>query len=146
MTVSNLMKTDIVSVLPSDSLSYAARLLRQHSVGALPVCDEKGSLCGILTDRDIITRGVSYDMNTAKCTVDSIMTTGVVTVSPETSVRDAATIMAKEKIRRMPVVQNNSLVGMLALGDIALSHGFDMEVSKAISEISERDFSVHPLS
>lgn len=133
------MTDKIISVSPSDNLSHASALLKKHGVGCLPVCDNKGQLCGIVTDRDIVTRGLSCGENPAKCEISEIMTTGVVTVSPSAKIEDATKVMSSEKVRRVPVVLSNKLVGMLSLGDIAKTHSCNMEVSEALGDISKED-------
>ncbi|MDD4509843.1 MAG: CBS domain-containing protein [Oscillospiraceae bacterium] len=130
------MNGNVISIAPEESASLAARLLNRYNVGALPVCGAGQILRGILTDRDIVMRCIAADGDPEHTPVKEIMTRNVATVLPEDDVRNAARLMASKQVRRLPVVENGKLVGMLSLGDMAKSQMFDMEASKALSEIS----------
>ena len=136
MIVSELMTDNVISISPDEPASLAARLLFRHNIGAVPVCTEDGRLRGIVTDRDIVLRCVAAENDPETTPIREIMTRGLVTVSPTDDVREAARQMAQSQVRRLPVVDSGKLVGMLALGDMAKTHSFDMEASKALSEIS----------
>lgn len=137
MRVSELMNGNVVSITPDETAALAARLLTRHNVGSLPVCSMDGRLKGILTDRDIVLRCVASESDPQTTKVREIMTRGVKTVSPDDDVRAASHIMAHDQIRRLPVVDGGGkVVGMLSLGDMARTHAFDTEASKALSEIS----------
>ena len=136
MLISDIMSPHVVSITPDESVSLAARLLYRHNVGSLPVCTEDGSLKGIVTDRDIVLRCVAAESNPETTPVKEIMSKGIVTVSPSDDVRVASRIMAAEQVRRLPVLSQGRVVGMVALGDMATTHAHDMEASKALSEIS----------
>ncbi len=136
MLVSELMTDSIISIAPDEPASLAARLLFRHNIGAIPVCTEDGRLRGIVTDRDIVLRCVAAENDPETTPVREIMSRGLVTVSPTDDVREAARQMAESQVRRLPVVESGKLIGMLALGDMAKTHSFDMEASKALSEIS----------
>ncbi|MDR1158530.1 MAG: CBS domain-containing protein [Oscillospiraceae bacterium] len=136
MLVSELMSPHVISVLPDESASAAARLLDRHNIGALPVCTEDGCLRGIVTDRDIVLRCVAAESAPEETRVREIMSRGVIGVAPGEDVREATRLMAERRVRRLPVVVDGRVVGMLALGDMARHHRFDMEASKALSEIS----------
>ena len=137
MQVRDLMNPSVVSITPSGSASLAARLLSRHNVGSLPVCGEDGGLRGIVTDRDIILRCVAAEEDPAQTMVRDIMTRSCTAVSPHADCRQAARLMSKQQVRRLPVVEEGRLVGMLSLADLARSHRYDMEAAQALSEISE---------
>lgn len=136
MRVSQIMNSNVVCVTPDESTTLAARLLNRHNIGSLPVCSLDGRLKGIITDRDIVLRCVASenDPNTTK--VGDIMSRSVVSVSPDDDVGEAARIMAGDQIRRLPVIQDGRIVGMVSLGDMAKRHEFDVEAAKALSDIS----------
>lgn len=136
MNVSELMTDAVVTVSPDEPVAVAARLLYRHNIGAIPVCTSDGRLRGILTDRDITLRCVATDNDPNETTVGEIMSRSLVTVSPGDSVQDATERMAQAQVRRLPVVEDGRLVGMLALGDLARTRQYSMEASKALSEIS----------
>lgn len=137
MQVQELMNSNVISITPEESTSLAARLLTRHNVGSLPVCSPGQQLRGIVTDRDIVLRCVAGEDDPETTPVREIMSRDLVTVTPTEDVRKAANLMASHQIRRLPVVEGGKLVGMLALGDMAKSHAFNIEASKALSEISE---------
>lgn len=138
MQVRDLMNPGVVSITPGESAALAARLMSRHNVGSLPVCGEDGRLRGIVTDRDVVTRCIAAEEDPAQTPVRDIMTRNCVVVSPDDDPREATRLMAMQQVRRLPVMENGKLVGMVSLGDLATSHAFDMETSKALSEISEQ--------
>lgn len=119
MDVKDLMSDHVISVSPEESVAVAARLMARHNVGALPVQDRDGSLCGILTDRDVVTRCVALERPMQQTSVARVMTARVAWVPPTASVDQAAALLAKEQVRRLPVVQGRRLVGMVTLGDLS---------------------------
>ena len=137
MTVQELMNQKVITVEPSASAALAARLLSRYNVGALPVCTPDRKLRGIVTDRDIVLRCVAPEEDPAQTPVRDIMSRAPATLAPSQDVHAAALAMAAHQVRRMPVVENSKLVGILSLGDLAKSHRYDMEAAQALSEISE---------
>lgn len=137
LQVRDIMNPNAVSIDPGESAALAARLLTRHNVGALPVCSRDGQLRGIVTDRDIILRCVATEEDPGQCPVRDIMTRRPTSLSPEDDVRQAARLMSSRQIRRLPVVENGKLVGMVSLGDLARCGKFAMETSKALTDISD---------
>ena len=119
MNVKDLRSDQVISVSPEESVAVAARLMTRHNVGALPVRDRDGSLCGILTDRDVVTRCVALERPMQQTSVARVMTSRVATVPPTASVDQAAAMLAKEQVRRLPVVEGRRLVGMVTLSDLS---------------------------
>ena len=136
MIVQDLMSKNVISISPDENAALAARLLARHNIGALPVCSTDGKLRGIVTDRDIVLRCVAAENSAEETKVREIMTRGPTTVSPDSDLNEATRLMSQTQVRRLPVVENGSLVGMLSLADIARNGRFDMEASRALSEIS----------
>ena len=137
MVVRDLMNPGVVSVEPTSTAAAAARLISRHNVGALPVCGGDGKLRGVVTDRDIVLRCIAAEEDPAQTPVRDIMTRSCVTVSPNADCREAARLMSAQQVRRLPVVEEGKVVGMLSLGDLAKCHRFDMEAAQALCEISE---------
>lgn len=131
------MNPCVVSIDPGESAALAARLLARHNVGALPVCSGSGALLGMVTDRDIILRCVAAGEDPAHVPVRTIMTRHPAAVSPDADPRQAARLMSGQQIRRLPVVDNGKVVGMLSLGDLAKCGRWEMEISRALTDISE---------
>ena len=96
-----------------------------------------GRLRGMVTDRDIVLRCVAAEDDPAQTMVRDIMTRSCAAVSPHADCRQAAQLMSRQQVRRLPVVEEGRLVGMLSLADLARSHRYDMEAAQALSEISE---------
>lgn len=138
MQVRDIMNPSVVSIAPDESATLAARLLSRHNVGAIPVCGAEMGLRGIVTDRDLVLRVVAAEEDPARTQVKDIMTRNCATVSPSDDAREAARVMATKQVRRLPVLEEGRLVGMVSLGDLACCHQYDTEASKALSEISEQ--------
>ncbi len=136
MKVREIMTQDIASLRSDDSLEHAAQLMKQYNCGSLPVCTQD-KLIGIITDRDIAIRSVASGDDVAHKRVGDVMTNDVVFASPETDVNDAARIMSDRQIRRLPVVENNSLIGIVALGDISLEPACQESAEDALKNISK---------
>ena len=136
MNVKDCMSTNVIAVSPEESVAVAARLMARHNVGALPVRARDGSLCGVVTDRDLVLRCMALERAAEKTSVSRIMTCRVKSVSPETSLVQAADLMAKEQVRRLPVVEGRRLVGMVSLGDLSQREDYSMEAAEALSEIT----------
>ena len=124
MNVKDCMSTQVIAVSPEENAAVAARLMARHNVGALPVRAVDGSLCGMVTDRDLVLRCVALERKPEKTAVSKIMTCRVKSVTPDASLYQAASIMAKEQVRRLPVVEGRKLVGMLSLGDLSLREDY----------------------
>lgn len=135
MKVKEIMTKNIAYLNPMSTVVEAAQLMQKHNVGAIPVCDQSGVI-GLVTDRDIVVRNIAHGKSPNDTPVKEVMTSQVTTISPETDVDDATKIMSQNQVRRLPVVENNMLVGILSLGDMAADTRFDTEASKALSEIS----------
>ena len=136
MKVKEVMSSKIISVTPEESTSVAARLLSRHNIGALPVCGYDGSLKGLVTDRDIVTRCLAAGRDPAKTQVSQVMTARVVTARPDMEVSLASHLMGREQVRRLPIVENGRLCGMVSLGDLAGREETAIDASDALSDIS----------
>ncbi|MGX1900391.1 CBS domain-containing protein [Thermolongibacillus altinsuensis] len=129
------MTKQVATVTPNQTVQEAAQLMSQHNVGAIPVV-ENGQVKGILTDRDIALRSTAQGLNSST-SVSQVMSSNVITGTPNMSVDEAAKMMSKNQIRRLPIVQNNQLCGIVALGDIATNNAYDQQAEQALSNISE---------
>lgn len=136
MKIQEIMTDKIVAVSQHEPVSHAARLMKRHNLGVLPVCDDKGNLRGILTDRDIVTRCIAADMSPEDTKIREIMSRGIRTCSSRDDIRTALDSMSREQIRRLPIVDDGKLVGMVSLGDLARSGMHAMEAAEALTDIS----------
>jgi len=117
------------------TLENASKLMCGADIGVVPVCDS-GGIAGIVTDRDIITRGISKGFGPQE-KIEKIMTKSVVSITPDADIKEAVKLMSDRQVRRLPVVSGNEIVGMLSVGDIARCGRLDAEVAKAECGIAE---------
>lgn len=136
MQVKDVMSHHVISVAPEESVAVAARLLSRYNLGVLPVCAKDGKLRGLLTDRDIVLRCVAAEDEATGTRVSEIMTRRLISVPKDTGLHEAMQLMAREKVRRLPVVEEGRLAGMLSLGDAAKIPDYTMEAGEALGEIS----------
>lgn len=136
MKVREIMSKDVASLRSDDSIERAAQLMKQYNCGSIPVCTQD-KLIGIVTDRDIAVRSVASGNDVSEQRVQDIMTDNVVFGSPEMEVVDAARLMSDRQIRRLPIVERNSLIGIVALGDISLEPNYQDSAEDALKNISE---------
>lgn len=136
MQVKDVMSTNVISIHPEESVSVAARTLTHYNIGALPVRDSEQRLCGVLTDRDIVTRCLAANRLPESTTVGQIMTTQVHTARPDMDAGMAAHLMGRQQVRRLPVVEGGKLCGMLSLGDLAGQEESAYDATDALTEIT----------
>ena len=136
MKVQDVMTGQVIRVAPEESVEVAARTLAQHNLGALPVCNASGKLCGLVTDRDLVVRCMAAGRLPGKTKVQDVMTSAVVSVQPDMEAAVAAHLMGSRQIRRLPVTQNGDLVGMISLGDLAMREDSVMDAADALQDIS----------
>jgi CBS domain-containing protein len=110
-------------------------VMKGEDVGSVPVVEE-GRLAGILTDRDIVTRAVAERRDPQAVKVDEVASRELVTVEPEQDLDEALALMARHQVRRLPVVEQGRLVGMLAQADVALEAN-EKKVGETVEEISK---------
>ncbi|PAV28846.1 CBS domain-containing protein [Virgibacillus profundi] len=132
----NLMTSNVFTVNESQTIQEAAAMMSESNIGALPVINNNGQMVGIITDRDITLRSTAQG-EAAQTPVSQVMTAQqVVQGTPDMDVRQAAELMSQQQIRRLPVVENGQIIGMVALGDLAVDNQFDGAAGQALSSIS----------
>jgi CBS domain-containing protein len=140
-TVRDVMTTNVEYCTPLDNVYEVAVKMKDLNVGVIPICEDE-KLIGIITDRDLVLRGYA-EKRSGSYQVTGVMSTDLTTVKPDTSLEEASTIMAEKQIRRLPVVENGHLVGIVALGDLAVNQMSDDRAGHALSEISEPAHPAH---
>jgi CBS domain-containing protein len=133
-SVREAMTASVSSVSPSQSLADAAEMMKREDVGSVPVVD-RGRLAGIVTDRDIVTRAVAEQRDPQSVKVEEIASHDLVTVGAGQDLDEALALMAHHKVRRLPVVEDGQLVGMLAQADVALE-AKEQRVGEMVEQIS----------
>ncbi len=135
MQVREIMTREVKTVSPSETIQKAAEIMKSVDCGSVPVVD--GSrVTGMLTDRDIVISAVAGG-KPSSTPVKECMTDTVVSISPEKEAQSAANLMADNQVRRLPVVENGKLVGIVAIADLARKNIYVSESGKALSDISE---------
>ena len=132
MLVKDLMTAAVTSVPPGSAVDSAIKVMRSEDVGIVPVCDIQGHLLGVITDRDILIRDGFGK------TVDEIMSRDVISAAPKDDIHDAALKMSQYGVRRLPVVENEKLMGMLSLKDLAGKRIFTAEIGHIIYNICNK--------
>ena len=127
MKVKDCMCDDVCCAKPETTVSDVAKLMSKNHVGSIPICDDNNCLCGIVTDRDILLRDVACDKDSCKTKVSDIMTTKVHCCECNEDIKTAEKIMVNEQIRRVPVVDNGKIIGILTLGDLAANDNINQE-------------------
>src|SRR5262249_33692196 len=133
-SVRDAMTGNVSSVGPSQSLAEAAEVMKREDIGSVPVVAD-GRLAGLVTDRDIVTRAVAEQRNPQSVKVEEIASHDLVTVEPEQDLDEALALMAHHKVRRLPVLEEGRLVGMLAQADVALE-AREQRVGEMVEQIS----------
>lgn len=136
MKVRDVMTDRVDSVTPNASVVEIAKLMRTKDVGSIPVCDDK-KVIGMITDRDIVLKVVADGIDIQSKMAKDIMNSQVITVSPNQDVHEAANLMSEYQIRRLPVVEQGNIVGIVALGDLAIERIHVNEAGDALSDISQ---------
>lgn len=136
MKVRDLMTRDVATVPSSAKCGEAATLMRQEDCGSIPVVED-GRLVGIVTDRDIVVRGLAAGKDPIGLSVSEVMSADPVTITPDADVEEAARLMAERQIRRLPVIENGRLVGIVVIGQIARREKDEEVTGETLKEISE---------
>lgn len=136
MKVKDIMTKDVVIANSTDNVLTVAKLMKHHNIGAIPVVENAEKVLGMITDRDIVLNLADYNFDPANTDVTKLMSNKVYSVRPEADLSSALALMKKQQIRRLPVIEEERLVGMLSIGDIAVHSDYMQEMSEAISEIS----------
>jgi len=132
--IKEVMTRDVRACEPNATVADAAKVMAQEDVGPVPIVED-GRLVGIVTDRDIVVRVVAQGRDPNATTVREIASTELVTVSPDDALDDALNRLAERQVRRLPVVEGDRLVGIVAQADIARL-GEDKKTGEVVEEIS----------
>jgi CBS domain-containing protein len=134
-SVRDAMTGDPRSIGASASVVEAARLMREEHIGSLPITDDQ-QLVGMITDRDITTRVVAEAADPKLTSVGDVSSGDLISVEPDKDLEEALLLMARHQVRRLPVVDNGKLVGIVAQADIALTEN-EKKSGKLLEAISE---------
>jgi CBS domain-containing protein len=133
-TIKEVMTSEVRACEPTATVSDVAKLMATEDVGPIPVVED-GRLVGIVTDRDIVVNVVAQGKDVNSTTVGDIASRDLVTIAPDQDVDEALTLLAERQVRRLPVVDGDRLVGIVAQADIARM-GSDAKTGEVVQEIS----------
>lgn len=136
MLVRQVMTSSVSWSSQNTSIVEIAQQMKNNDIGSVPIC-EGDKLVGIITDRDIVLKVVAEGKDYRNFCAKDVMNTNIVTVKADQDVHEAADLMSKYQIRRLPVLEGSKLVGMLALGDLAIETIHINEAGDALSDISQ---------
>ena len=135
MKIKDCMTKNVISVGASEPVAVAARLMSRYNLGALPVQNADGRLCGMVTDRDVVLRCVAARRDAEHMRVGEMMSTGILAVEASEDISRAAQMMSRAQLRRLPVTQNGKLTGMLSMADFARRGEYSMETAQCMESI-----------
>jgi CBS domain-containing protein len=122
MYVKNILKrkgSNVISISPESTLLETAKVLRENKIGAILVCDKKGKMCGVISERDIVIAVAKSGGGVLEKKISDYMTTGVYTCKAEDSIKNVMEVMSSRRIRHLPVVgDDGSIIGMISIGDV----------------------------
>lgn len=136
MKIREVMSTPAIRIGREETVEVAARTLAHYNIGALPVCGHDGRICGLVTDRDLVTRCLAAGRQPGNTTVGQVMSGSVIGVPPDLDTAEAARIMGHRQVRRLPVVENEKLCGMISLGDLTGTDEENRSAASALARIS----------
>jgi CBS domain-containing protein len=135
MKVRELMTSPAIRIGQDETVEVAARTLAHYNIGVLPVCAGDGRVCGVVTDRDLVTRCLAAGRMPGATKVRDVMTGSVVAAQPDMEAGVAAHLMGRQQVRRLPVMENGKLCGMVSLGDLANREESNFDAADALSDI-----------
>ena len=119
MKVKECMCKNVTCVNPNATVTDVAKIMMNNHVGCVPVCDQSKNVVGLVTDIDLILRSIACDKDVKTTPISEIMTTKVYNVAPDAEVSEASKIMCDCQVKRVPVIENGTIVGIITLGDLA---------------------------
>lgn len=119
MKVKDCMCTEVCYAKPETTIYDIAKLMETNQIGCIPVCDGNNCIVGLVTDRDIVLRTIACGKDAKTTPVSEIMTTNVWCCDIDEDIYDVENKMSTNQVRRLPVLQNNKVVGIITLGDLA---------------------------
>jgi len=138
----DVMTKDPVCCLAGDTAAHAARLMKEHDIGMLPIVEnlEKKKVVGLLTDRDLVRKVVAEGLDPAATTVDRAVSKPVIACSPDDGYDQALELMEKHKIKRVPVVDNSGrVVGVISQSDVALRVRDRQKTAEVVESVCQPD-------
>lgn len=140
MKAKDCMSEKVICCNTDSTVCDCAKIMSENHIGCVPVCDNSNQIVGLVTDRDIILRSISCDKDVKTTPVTDIMTTNICSCTPESDMQDIELQMSQNQVRRLPVIENNKVVGIITLGDLASNPNVsDRCVSGTVENICKCD-------
>jgi CBS domain-containing protein len=133
MKIRDLLKIKgrpVITIGPNETVAVAIQKLVEHDRGSIPVCNEKGELVGIITERDIVRKCFVCMESLASIKIEDVMTKGVAIGAPEDDLDYAISVMKQKRIRHLPIVDRQKMVGMISMRDL-----LDVQLNETKAEI-----------
>jgi len=127
MKVKDCMCNKVVKAHKETTLREIAKLMENNGIGSVPICDKENEVIGFITDRDIVVRCIAANGDCSKTKVSEIMTKQVIKTTPDTDIQEACETMSTNQIRRLPVIDDGGIIGILTIGDISKNHDVKSE-------------------
>lgn len=127
MKVKDCMCNDVKFVTPNTTVCDCAKLMCNSHIGCVPVCDDAKNVVGLVTDRDVIMRAIACDKDYKTTPVSDIMTCRVCCCDGNSDIEEAEKLMSQNAVRRLPVIENNKIIGILTIGDLAQNQNVNTE-------------------
>jgi CBS domain-containing protein len=134
--VRHVMSSDLKTAKPDMTAADAAGLMRNFDTGVIPVAEDDGTLVGLVTDRDLVVRVIADREDASRVRLGDIATKSVVTATPDMNISDARDLMAEHKVRRLPVMKEDRIVGIVSLGDVAVADPSKRAVGDVLEDVS----------
>lgn len=136
MKLREVMTQPVIRIHPEEPVAVAARTMAQYNIGAMPVCGSNGRVCGMITDRDIVTRCLAAGRSPSQTCVGDVMTANITAAEPDMEATAAADLMGRMQVRRLPVMEKGKLCGMVSLGDLSVKGESTLRAGDALHQIS----------
>jgi CBS domain-containing protein len=136
--VRHVMASDLKTARSDMNAFDGAALMGSYDVGSIPIVDDEGFV-GIVTDRDLVLRVLAARREPQDTRLGDIVTRDPVTISPDATLAEARQLMAEHQVRRLPVCKGADLVGIIAMGDVAVADASPRAVGEALRDVSESD-------
>lgn len=138
MKVKDCMCNEVLCATPTSTVQDCATMMSNKHVGCIPICDNTQNVVGLVTDRDIVLRCVACNKDPKNTPVTDIMTCNPCCCTPDTDITEVENLMSQNQVKRIPVVENNRIVGILTLGDLASNEQVnDKGVNNTLNNICE---------
>jgi len=132
MLVKEVMNRNVKTARSTDTVKDAAKIMTENRIGSLVVVSGTGEVIGIVTERDIMSKVVAFGRNADEVKIEEIMSKNIITISPNNTLEDAANIMTSKKIKKLPVVEDGGLIGIVTATDLI---SYEKELIGKISTI-----------